>query len=100
MLMTALKNSTRVGVAPAQVSCSLDKESVILNLANGTYYGLNPVGAAVWELLREPRTVESIQQEIRNAYEVEAERADADVLALLEQLLAAGLIQVNDQPHP
>jgi hypothetical protein len=28
-------------------------ETVILDLANGTYYGLDPVGARMWQLMSE-----------------------------------------------
>ena len=44
-----------------QVSCDLDGEAVILNLKDDVYYGLNPVGARIWNLIQEPKTVGKIK---------------------------------------
>jgi hypothetical protein len=41
-----------VVAASEQISCPLGEESAILNLKNSVYYGLDPVGAHVWKLLR------------------------------------------------
>jgi hypothetical protein len=78
-----------------QVSCDLADEAAILNIKSGVYYGLNPVGARIWNLMQEPRKVSEIQNEITNEYEVEPERCARDLVALLEKLLAEGLIEVK-----
>ena len=74
--MTASGNASRNGrdgleytviVSRAQISCKLAEESVILHLEEGMYYGLNSVGARIWELLQEPRTVREIQQQTADA---------------------------------
>jgi hypothetical protein len=69
---------------------------VILQLESGMYHGLNAVGAAIWALLREPRSVEEIQQAILAEFAVDAERCQRDVMALLSKLEAEGLIEVLD----
>ena len=46
-----------VVAAAEQVSCPLGEEAAILNLKNSVYYGMNPVGARIWELLKQPRSV-------------------------------------------
>lgn len=97
-IMGKLSKSSVVAALSTQVSCGLDQEAVILNLSNSTYYGLNAVGAAVWELLvRKPRRVADLQQAVLEAFEVDAGRCEQDILALLEQLQSAGLIEVRDQ---
>jgi Coenzyme PQQ synthesis protein D (PqqD) len=79
-----------------QVSCDLAGEAAILNIKNGVYYGLDPVGARIWNLMREPRAVADIQNTITGEYDVEPERCARDLLGLLEKLLAEGLIEVSD----
>ena len=79
-----------------QVSCDLAGEAAILNIKNGVYYGLNPVGARIWTLVQEPRAVADIQDEITSEYEVEPERCARDLVSLLEKLLAEGLIEVRN----
>ena len=54
--MSSLSDRTTVVVAKDQVSCDLAGEAAILNLKNGVYYGLNTVGARVWNLVQEPKT--------------------------------------------
>jgi len=85
-----------VVAAKDQVSCDLAGEAAILNIKNGVYYGLDPVGARIWNLVQEPRAVAEIQNAITNEYDVEPERCARDLLGLLEKLLAEGLIEVKD----
>ena len=51
---------TVVVASAEQVSCPLGEEAAILNLKNSVYYGMNPVGARVWELLKQPKSVTRI----------------------------------------
>jgi hypothetical protein len=70
----------------------LEGESVILDLASGTYYGLNEVGTRIWVLLDEGRDEEGIAVALTAEYEVALEDARHHVRALLADLLARGLI--------
>lgn len=80
-----------------QVSSDLGGEVVILDLKAGKYYGLDAVGARVWDLIQEPRTVEQIRQILLNEYEVEPERCQRDLLSLLERLMEEGLAEARDE---
>ena len=84
-----------VTVTKDQVSCSLGDEAAILNTKKGIYYGLDPIGAQIWNLLQVPCKVGDIHQLLLNEYDVEPERCRCDLLALLEDLLRAGLIEVQ-----
>lgn len=83
--------------SPEQVSCALGDESVILNLKNSVYYGMNPVGASLWRLVQQQRSVAELRDAVMEEYEVEAERCERDVLAVLENMRSEGLIQVIEQ---
>jgi len=85
-----------VVAAKDQVSCDLAGEAAILNMKNGVYYGLDPVGARIWNMMQEPRAVAEIQNTITGEYNVEPERCERDLFGLLEKLLAEGLIEVRD----
>lgn len=84
--------------APDQVSCPLGEESAILNVRNTVYYGLNPVGARVWNMLQQPKTVEELRDTLVGEYDVELENCERDLLDLLEKLRAEGLIHVRTAP--
>ena len=92
-----LSNDSIVVVSPDQVSSDLAGEVVMLNLKNGTYYGLDEVGAHVWALIQEPRAVAAIRDSILAEYDVEPERCEQDLLALLGDLADNGLIEVRDE---
>jgi hypothetical protein len=92
--MTIGSGSTVVASAD-QVSNTVEGEAVVLELRRGTYFGLDAIGTRIWLLIQEPRTVEDLCGAIEGEYDVEPERCRADVTALLEQLAAAGLVDVD-----
>jgi Coenzyme PQQ synthesis protein D (PqqD) len=84
-----------VVAAKNQVSCDLGGESAILNLKNGVYYSLDPVGARIWKLVQQPCSVKDVRAALLEEYEVEPERCESDLQALLARLLGEGLIEVR-----
>jgi len=88
---------TSVVARQDQVSSDLAGETVILDLKSGVYYGLNQVGASIWNLIQEPKTVNEVRDVLLAKYKVEPEQCDRDLLALLEQLEAEGLIEVRNE---
>jgi hypothetical protein len=87
---------TVVVAAKEQVSCSLGEEAAILHMRSGIYYGLDPVGARIWNLMQEPLTVEELRTAILAEYEVEPAQCEGDLFALLEKLRTEGLIEVRN----
>jgi len=85
-----------VSLCAEQVSCDFGGEAAILNLKNGAYYGLNPVGARIWSLLAVPTRVAAVRDTIVQEYDVEPERCEADLFDLLEQLVAEDLVRISD----
>ncbi|HXN19422.1 MAG TPA: PqqD family peptide modification chaperone [Candidatus Binatus sp.] len=78
-----------------QVSCPLGDESAILNLKNSKYYGVNPMGARIWTLLKEPRSVLQLRDTLLCEYEVDEKLCERDLLILLEKMKSEGLIEVR-----
>ncbi len=71
-----------------QVSCDLGGEAAILHLKAGIYYGLDPLGTRIWNLMREPKEVNEILENLLKEYEVDALGCERDLFALLERLLS------------
>ena len=81
---------------PAQVMArEVGEETVILDLANGTYYGLDPVGARIWQLMAEGQTLVQVRDVILAEYEVAREDIERDMLALVQVLLERQLVSVD-----
>src|SRR5205807_1943355 len=91
----SLSNESRIVVAKDQVSCDLAGEAAILNLKNGVYYGLDPVGARIWNLVQEPKTFDELRQTLLGEYEVEAARLEQDLRDLLAKLAEQGLVEIT-----
>lgn len=98
MELTVSRDSIVVA-ANHQVSCDLAGDAVILNLKTGVYYGLDAVGARIWNLIQAPMTVADIQDIVLKEYDVEAGRCEGDLLALLQELTAAELIEVHREGY-
>ena len=45
--------TTRILASDKVVGCEIDGEIVLLHLDTGTYFGLNPVGAEIWNFVRD-----------------------------------------------
>ena len=90
----SLSARTRVVASNQQVSAPVDDGLALLDLHTNTYFALDAVGATVWAQLGSPATVEAIVAAVTATYEVDGPTATADVTALLEELIAAGLAQV------
>ncbi len=68
---------------------------VILSLKSGVYYGLDPVGATVWDLIQEPKSLSEVRDAVLQEYDVEPERCEDDLRALLQELVEEGLVEVT-----
>jgi hypothetical protein len=97
---TLITLESTVVVAPKLVSCELEGEAAILNLSTGIYYGLDKVGASIWEMISHPVKVSLVRDAMLERYEVEADRCAKDLLALLVDLNERGLIEVINDADP
>ncbi len=92
--------SSIVRASEDQVSCELDGEAAILDLKQEVYYGLNPVGAAVWALIAEPRRVDEIERALLAEFEVAPEQCARDLRELLGELAERGLVRIESDERP
>lgn len=93
-----ISRNSVVVVAENQVSSELlDDEVVVLDVQEGAYFVLNPVGARVWSLIQEPKTVGELVDALRDEYDVEEERCAREVIDLLQDLAGRKLIDIGDE---
>jgi hypothetical protein len=79
------------------VYSDLGDEVAILNLRSGEYFGLNPVGAFVWVLIQEPKTIGEICDAVVREFDVTAERCQQDIAVLVGELRAQNLVDVTEE---
>jgi hypothetical protein len=73
----------------------VDGELIGMSVEQGACYGLNGVATRIWELLAEPRSLDSLCAELTNEYEVDAGQCRREVLNLVRELQAEGLVSVS-----
>ena len=88
---------TIVVASKENVSCALGEEAAILHMSSGVYYGLDPVGARIWKLLEQPKSVADLRTAIVDEYDVESTKCESDLLNLLEKMRAEGLIEIQSE---
>jgi len=71
------------------------EEMVLLDFERGIYYGLNPVGARIWELFAEGKSTDEIADVLTEEFDVERTDAKKDVEALMDDLAANGLVSAE-----
>ena len=91
----ALMPDSRVVLSRDQVSCDLAGDAAIVNLNNGVYYGLDAVGARVWNLMREPITFAQLLDTLLTIYEVDRSTLESDIRTFVHQLAALGLVEIT-----
>ena len=78
------------------MEAEIDNEIVAFNIDRGTCYGLNDVGSRIWHLLSKPIRVSDLCTALIAEYKVEANVCERQVLNLLEELRAEGLITIRE----
>lgn len=77
------------------LTTEVDGELIGMSVEQGTCYGLNAVGTRIWALLAEPRSIDSLCQQLLGEFDVDEDRCRREVIALLDELRADGLVTVR-----
>lgn len=70
--------------------------AVLLDMDGGVYYGLDPIGVQIWELICEQRSLISIRKLLLQEYDVSRGKLDTDIRKLMTELLQHGLVRISD----
>ena len=87
-----MKLAKEVRLSPDVVTRKIGTETVLLNLASGMYYGLDPVGARFLSLVEEGKAPLQARDALLELYDVEAVTLDRDLEALLDSLASNGIV--------
>lgn len=86
----------QIRVHPDVVWRDVDGEIVLLNVVTGQYFGLDEVGSRVWMLLQQDgeagTPISTLQDRILAEFDVDRPTAEADLTALIGQLVEQQLV--------
>jgi hypothetical protein len=92
--MSEITPATVVVRSAGPLAAHIDDEVVMLDLRQGSYFGLDRAGSAIWDLLETPRPVGEVCAALVRRFDVTPEVCEADVVRFVEELRAAGLVDV------
>jgi hypothetical protein len=70
-------------------------ETVMLDVAGSSYYGLKDVGKVIWDHLESPISVDALCERLVTQFSVDPETCRRETTAFLETLSERGLIVVS-----
>jgi hypothetical protein len=91
--MKELTLGDSVSVPEGVVSRELDGETVLLNLDTGIYFGLDAVGSDMWHAIQSSASLGDAVSLIEAQYDGDPAVLRDDLLRLVNQMLAKGLVQ-------
>jgi hypothetical protein len=84
----------RVSIPADVLIQELAGEAVLLNLKTEQYFGLDPVGVRMWQLLVAEPSIQTAYERLLDEYDAEPEQLQRDLTELIEQLVAHGLVDI------
>ncbi len=87
--------TTRVSVPAEVLFRQIESESVLLNLQNERYFGLDEVGTRMWTLLTTSDSIQAAYDALLGEYEVDAELLRRNLQDLLAKLVENGLLEAG-----
>jgi len=82
-------------LSPDVISQEVAGETVLLDLKSENYFGLDEVGTRIWQLIKETDDLQAIYNTLLAEYEVEENRLQTDLDALLGEIAGLGLIKLE-----
>ena len=82
----------KITISSQVVARRVGSDTVILHLGSGTYFGLDPLGSRIWQLMGEGNTLAEICELMLPEYDVTREVLQRDALSLAQNLVAENLI--------
>lgn len=86
---------SKVRIPDGVMARPVAEEVVILDLASGNYFGLDPVGARIWQSFVEGKAPSETHRLLLDEYDVGAEALEADIERLIGELQEKGLLLVE-----
>jgi hypothetical protein len=84
----------RASILPDVLIQELQGESVLLNVRTGRYFGLDEVGTRMWAAFTTAESLRAACDALLAEYDVDRERLEQDLKALVEKLVEHGLVEV------
>jgi len=72
------------------------QEYVMMSAETGTCISLSETGGRIWELIEQPRSIQSLCEALGNEYQEAPDVVTQDVVAFLDRLQVEGAVVVSE----
>lgn len=79
------------------MTAEMGDELVMLHLDQSSYFGLDPIGRAIWERLQEPIKLDDLCASLREEFDIDEETCLADTTEFLRRLARNDLLTIDGQ---
>lgn len=87
--------SSKLIQSPDTLINIIEGESVLLNLNNENYYGLDEVGTRMWELLTTSDSIRTAYERLLDEYDIDEDTLRSDLENLITRLISSGLADIS-----
>jgi hypothetical protein len=85
-------NSGRFVRAPTAISTVVDGIELIVDTNSGRYFGLDDIGAVIWNALREPKALAVVQRTLVAEFDGDADLIAREAEQFIDRLSRNGLV--------
>ena len=79
------------------IEAAVDDEILALSIEHNTCYGMNRIASRIWTLLTSPIRISDLCAALLETYKVDPDVCERQVLDLLEEFRAEGLIAILEE---
>lgn len=88
----------KISISEQILTQNIDDELVLLHIDTGRYFGLQPIGHRIWQLLSEHKDTDQVYTALLSEYTVDGATLRQDLDELVASLLDARLLTLDSTP--
>ncbi|HIG66304.1 MAG TPA: lasso peptide biosynthesis PqqD family chaperone [Porticoccaceae bacterium] len=81
-----ISTQTTIQRQQGMIQAVIDGETIMMNVENGEYYGLDSIASRIWELIETPQTVGALKKQLLEEFAVDDAQCQNDVIQFLTEM--------------
>ena len=73
----------------------VDGETVMMSIENGSYYGMNPTGNYIWNLLEQEKSIADLLENIAKTFTLSKEQCENEVLPFIQKMIDEKILLIK-----
>ena len=73
----------------------VDGETVMMSIENGSYYGMNPTGNYIWNLLEQEKSIADLLENIAKTFTLSKEQCENEVLPFIQKMINEKILLIK-----